>query len=611
MGNNFIEQLDSVILDCNGKVSAGRLKYLKKNHPTLYSELLKLTKSWPSTASLMERYYAIKCNLSTPPKCMCGELLKYNNRKKRYNRVCNISCSEGAKLASRKREETCLERYGVVHNSKIESVRRKRENTFLEKYGVTTPLKSSDIRQKAVETLKKNHGVESPMHSIKIKEKQRKTTQERYGVDNVSKLEEVRKKVKNTVHQRYGVDYVTQDSNIKEKVKNTNLERYGVENVFSSEEVKRKIREINSSKYGSPSYMQSHIDPRILAVLNNLEIFSTWIEALHYDLEIPITIIAENIGVAPRTLFSRMEGLEIERLRFSRSYLEEEVLQWIYTLGIEKSSITLNDRYLLFPKEVDIVIPEKKLAIELCGLFWHSFDRTESKEERYYHQNKYLKLKDLGYQLLTIFENEWNNQQEIVKGIIKTKLKLNKSRVYARDLTCREVEDVSQVREFLSTYHLQGYIPSTYSVGLYEGDSLISIMTFGRSRYNKEFEWEIYRFCSKTGFSIVGGASKMFSKFLKEMNPKSVITYCDLRYGSGEVYSRIGFSEVQASKPNFYYYNGSTRESTLYSRISFQKHKLSEKLYFFDPNLTEAENMFENGYRRIWDCGNSVFHYIP
>jgi len=34
---------------------------------------------------------------------------------------------------------------------------------------------------------------------------------------------------------------------------------------------------------------------------------------------------------------------------------------------------------------------------------------------------------------------------------------------------------------------------------------------------------------------------------------------------------------------------------------------LKDKLEKFDENSTEVENMQNNGYTRIWDCGNYVF----
>jgi hypothetical protein len=45
----------------------------------------------------------------------------------------------------------------------------------------------------------------------------------------------------------------------------------------------------------------------------------------------------------------------------------------------------------------------------------------------------------------------------------------------------------------------------------------------------------------------------------------------------------------------------------LESRNKYQKHKLSKVLEDFNPNDTEVQNMFGNGYRRIWDSGNKVY----
>ena len=38
--------------------------------------------------------------------------------------------------------------------------------------------------------------------------------------------------------------------------------------------------------------------------------------------------------------------------------------------------------------------------------------------------------------------------------------------------------------------------------------------------------------------------------------------------------------------------------------MSFQKHKLKKLLPLFDEKLSEWENMKNNGFDRIWDCGN-------
>lgn len=44
-------------------------------------------------------------------------------------------------------------------------------------------------------------------------------------------------------------------------------------------------------------------------------------------------------------------------------------------------------------------------------------------------------------------------------------------------------------------------------------------MSFGKSRFNRKFEYELIRFASKLDMSIVGGASKLLSHFKMEYSP--------------------------------------------------------------------------------------------
>ena len=149
---------------------------------------------------------------------------------------------------------------------------------------------------------------------------------------------------------------------------------------------------------------------------------------------------------------------------------------------------------------------------------------------------------------------------------------------------------------------MQGVDNSSVRLGLFYENELISAMTFGKSRYDKKVQYEMYRFCNKLNTNIVGGASKLFSFFVNTYDPQSIISYSDRRYFDGILYVKLGFKFIQNTTPNYFYiFNNYT---TLKSRISFQKHKLKKILPIFDPLLTEWENMKNNGFDRIWDCGN-------
>jgi hypothetical protein len=87
---------------------------------------------------------------------------------------------------------------------------------------------------------------------------------------------------------------------------------------------------------------------------------------------------------------------------------------------------------------------------------------------------------------------------------------------------------------------------------------------------------------------------------------KKLISYADKRFSIGNVYFKNGFTLINESKLNYFYFKEDNC-SDLFSRVQFQKHKLKDKLEFFDETKTEWENMIENKYNRIWDCGNYVF----
>jgi hypothetical protein len=138
---------------------------------------------------------------------------------------------------------------------------------------------------------------------------------------------------------------------------------------------------------------------------------------------------------------------------------------------------------------------------------------------------------------------------------------------------------------------------------MYFNKELMSVMTFVKSRFDTAVEWEMSRFCSKLGHTVIGGSSRLFSHFVKKHNPNSIVTYGDRRYFSGEVYLKLGFNFVSTTPPGYYYTVDGY--STLSGRQGWQKHKLANKLLSFDPALSEWENMKMNGFDRIWDCGHS------
>jgi len=195
------------------------------------------------------------------------------------------------------------------------------------------------------------------------------------------------------------------------------------------------------------------------------------------------------------------------------------------------------------------------------------------------------------------------NKKSIWISIIEDKLNKNK-KVGARKCIIKEVLN-KEAKEFIDDNHMQGYSNSSIRIGLYYEEELMSIMTFGKSRFNKNIEYELIRFCTKKGYTIQGGGSKLLKYFERTYKPKSLISYANRRWSTGNFYIKSGFTFSHNTLPNYFYFH--PKENILWSRNKFQKHKLKGLLETFNPDVTETINMFNNGYRKIYDSGNKVY----
>jgi hypothetical protein len=208
-------------------------------------------------------------------------------------------------------------------------------------------------------------------------------------------------------------------------------------------------------------------------------------------------------------------------------------------------------------------------------------------------------------EFLNVFDNEWKNKEELILSRFNIKNHINEdliTKIAARK-TNIQIVNPEDSKIFLETNHIQGNVNAKISLGLYYEDTLVSLMTFGKPRYNKNYDWELLRFANSLNTIVVGGASKLFSHFIKNNNPKNIISYSDNRWNKGNIYTTIGMKYLNTSISNYWYIKG----DQMFSRIKCQKHKLKDLLEHFDPKKTEFENMKLNGFEKISDSGNSVF----
>jgi very-short-patch-repair endonuclease len=255
-------------------------------------------------------------------------------------------------------------------------------------------------------------------------------------------------------------------------------------------------------------------------------------------------------------------------------------------------------------KEVDIINHNIKLGIEFNGIYWHS----DSFKEKNYHLKKTKAMNNLGYRLIHIFEDEWIEKRAICESIILNAFNKTKNKIYARNCIIKEVS-ANEAKDFLIHNHIQGNCISKYRYGLYHKNELVMLATFGKHRINLgskavDGEYELLRLSGLVNTSIVGGASKLLTFFITHHTPNQIISYCDKRYGTGNMYRKLGFKELYHTKPNYFYVRGNNR----FNRFSYRKDILVSQGY--DKSKTEKTIMNELGYRRIYDCGSIKFKWV-
>lgn len=367
-----------------------------------------------------------------------------------------------------------------------------------------------------------------------------------------------------------------------ERRKNTMIEKYGVEFNSQREDIKYlwKCPKIADSAFKK---------------LNDID----WLHEQYITLNKSSKQIGDLLNCYYGTVieYLKKHNIEISYIR-STSTIENEIKEFLesYNIIVEQSN-----KKIIKPKEIDLYIPDYKIGIEINGLYWHSYNYHETVIEKNKHKEKYIRCNDIGIKLIQITDSDWINKKEIVKSMLLNSIGIF-NKMNARDMIIKKVDNAIY-KKFVIDNHISGYATASIAYGLYYQDELYSIISFNRSRFNKNMEWEIIRFCSKINCNVRGGFSKLLKHFIKEINPKSICTYSDNRYGNGNVYRLNGFNYIRTTDVGYCW----TDTKIILNRYECQKSKLGKLLNNYDSNLTESENMFNNKYRRIWDAGHNYF----
>ena len=533
---------------------------------------------------------------------VCGD--EYYTRNYNAKTCCDLCASLNRMAATQKRTSLAKEvgpngepYKNICNNCKKEFWTFRKTNKTCSEECLHALSHGAEKVKKTKESLIKKYGED---YGKKLSDMSKKGTFEKYGVDHWNQLPENREK------QRQ----IMSDKVYQEKLKQGMRDKYGVDNAMEIEEFREKISE-NHKKLAEQGFLKN---------LKHITNFDKWNDIdfikktfINKEDKFLMKEFCEFFNITFTGATQRKNhflGLKQYENANSRTKTQHSIYEFI--TSFYKGEVKYNERKVLSNKELDIYIPEKKFAIEYDGFMFHSFGKSkismfnnaeEEIDARYHLLEKTEMCEEQGIKLFHIWENEWVDpiKQEIWKSMIKVALNCAEVKLNARDCEIREVSS-NESTLFLDKNHLQGSINSSIRYGLFYNNELVQILAFGKSRYNNDYDFELYRQCTKLDTIVRGGFSKLLNYF-KEHHKGSIISYGNRRWTS--TINNIYGNHFKKTLPNYFYFLDEHNPIML-SRLQFQKYMLKDKLKNFSEDLTETENMYNNGYRKIYDCGNLV-----
>lgn len=410
----------------------------------------------------------------------------------------------------------------------------------------------------------------------------------KYGfVKNKSEVISSREK---TNIKKYGCENPFGNKEVQKKIVETNRKKYGVDYAINNPVVKEKAIATLKGNYGCENYNYVNIGDWVLELINSPEKMREFVVSKKIKSPMELKYALGFDGMCTIYRIINRTGINDLMDEFTSCY-EAEFAELLKGWGVR----CFKTKKEISPYEIDLYCPDYKIGIEINGNLYHSFSEDMAPhcdgKDKFYHTRKSRIAEEKGIFLFHIFEYELldERKKEIVVSQLRNLFMKNNRKIYARDCTIKDVS-TTEKSIFLSNNHRQKNDNSSVRLGLYYGEELVSLMTFGKPRFNKKYKWELLRFCSKVDTTVVGGASKLFKYFLDKYDG-SIISYSDNAKTFGNLYKILGFSFLRYSDPNYVWCNSNNNIKTRYQC----------------QMKDEVKKMRELGYWRIYDCGNKVW----
>lgn len=413
-----------------------------------------------------------------------------------------------------------------------------------------------------------------------------KTKLERYGDVGYNN----RDKAKETCLEKYGVDNCSKIKGAMEKAKNTKKSIYGNCNNFL------KIKETRIKNFGSfeNSYRQG-VETSVKTCLAKYGVTSPM------KLNCIKEKAQENFHKSFKNKYGVSNYWELEDAKRSNGS-KNSSFNIKFAMLLKENSLEYTQEFNLKGKWFDFKLDNILIEINPSpthNISWSPYKNPLDKE---YHANKTKLARDNGYRCLNIWD--WDDQNKIIESLKP------KQPIQARKCIIKEISN-KEAFQFEDLYHFQGKCYNqNIRLGLFYKDELVQIMTFGKPRYNKNYEYELLRLCTRFNYYIIGGSEKLFNYFLSNYKPTSIISYCDYSKFNGDVYLRLGMS-LKAASPSVHWFNLNTQEHILDSLLRKQgfDRLLGSKYGYYGKGTSNEELMLKHGFVQIYDSGQASYFW--
>lgn len=275
---------------------------------------------------------------------------------------------------------------------------------------------------------------------------------------------------------------------------------------------------------------------------------------------------------------------------------EEDLASFIEGV-VGNAEVRRNTRREIPPYELDVYVPSLRIAVEFNGLYWHS----EQKKPRDYHYRKFAACQEAGIRLLQVWEDSWDMKGDIVREHLRQALHASTlPKISARNLQAVRVP-TNIARNFLNTYHIQGFVGATHYFGLETSKGSLEALA-AIKRQGSDYLLSRYA----TASQVRGGHSKLVAHIERTLEYDRLVTFADLSFSSGDLYRTTGWVEDKLIPPDYCYLvrNNTAREH----KFKFRKSKFkNDPTLVFHDNLTERELAKMNNLLRLYDAGKLRF----